>query len=1159
MEKYFCPYCMSTVKSGEPCPVCGLTSGAYTPLPHHLPPGTVLMDRYLVGRVLGEGGFGITYIGCDLRLELKVAIKEYFPTDKATRHAQTSLTVSSYIGAAAGGYTAGKERFLNEARTMARMDKQPQIVSVRDFFEANNTAYIVMEYVDGTTFKELVSQRGGRIPPAELLPMMEPLFTALSAVHERGLIHRDISPDNLMLENGALRLLDFGCARESSRGTETMTIALKHGYAPIEQYQHKGQGPWTDVYGLAATLYYCLTGKTPPQALDRLCEDELILPRKLGVVLTERQEKALLYGMGIRPRRRFQSVEEFRTALYEVEVPLPTPPEAEPEESMFAEPVREFPKIKLPQGEVKPGDVTVIEPLFEPTPLPVSEPIPQTDPSPEPDDLPVPTPEPIEAAAQEPSQEPPVSLPRDKKKWIIPGIAAAVVVVAAVLLAVFLPRGDNPAVESPDPGSTSPQPSTTPPTNTDPFEGAVELDRDSHDMAQQLSDLMNDDSVSAIIIPADCGSLALPDIAITKPLLVSAGTELDLLTPSVAITGEGYLLVDGMLAVDSAVTVSHGGRLEVTETGILAGGGLLWAYSEDDFIFRGQFLEMTENQMIFANPEALFVTSEEDIFDGAAVVTTYGQLVQRNSWGQSIIIPSGTTIELASGFNQHVPILIEEGAVVHSSHDAPWAVENALLLNRGTVDGHIWTSNAKIINEGTLAPTEALFLESNSTLFNRPSGEIALPTMAHFGVGSYTLNLGAITGHVQLIGGRMLNNGSIVNTGKDELGFDVHAGSNFTNRTYGTVDIYGNFWSDSHVFNGGGTITIHEGAGFGNCNLFENEGSLYLEQADHVWNSGIVRWFEIGYVDQPERLEHLIYDNSSHDWNCGLPVETISTAEELLAWAERGNSAATLSEHITLDCELSVTCPLDIPGGTSLAVDRLNISGTTVRLGGQLNAKAVCVADGALLHAIGGIYIYEGGLFELDRGGSLIFEGRDFDLSQASLRLFGGSNVYIAYTDQIDVAYVDIQHDSHLISMNGSLFEGSKVTVRDGQIQFPNGMYCHEIDFTLEDGTITVTGLDLQSGSLNISGGTFITHENVRLGDGVTIINHGQFNSNGDSNFHSVQVEGSIENYGNLCANTVSIEIHGQLYNEGNLYYGWGGSITGNISGRPAEKNPESD
>lgn len=321
MEHKFCPYCMSPVEDGKPCGACGLTQGSYTPSPHHLPPGTVLKDRYLVGRVLGEGGFGITYIGCDLQLELKTAIKEYFPTDKASRVSEVSPNVTSYVGTAEINYKKGLEKFLQEARAIARMDKQPVIVNVRDFFEANRTAYIVMEYVEGTTFKELVEQRGGRIPARELLRLIEPLFFALGEMHGNGLIHRDISPENLMIEKGAVRLLDFGCAREAANGGNTLTIALKHSYAPVEQYQSKGQGPWTDVYALSATLYYCLTGRKPPQAMDRLVEDELIPPRKLGVDLTRQQEEALLHGMCVPPKRRFQSIEELHTALYEGFIP----------------------------------------------------------------------------------------------------------------------------------------------------------------------------------------------------------------------------------------------------------------------------------------------------------------------------------------------------------------------------------------------------------------------------------------------------------------------------------------------------------------------------------------------------------------------------------------------------------------------------------------------------------------------------------------------------------------------------------------------------------------------------------------------------------------------------------------------------------------------
>lgn len=316
LEKEYCISCMNPLLEDGICPVCGFNHSTYKPEAYHLPPGTMLAGRYLVGRALGGGGFGITYLGFDVRLELKVAIKEYFPTDNASRLSGSSLEVSCYTGYASHRYEERKQKFLREARTMARLEKLHAVVGVRDFFEEHNTAYIIMEYIEGTTLRELAVQRGGRIPAGELFPILEPLFGELATMHEQGLIHRDISPDNLMLEKGSIRLLDFGCAREAGSVTETMTIALKSGFAPIEQYQHKGQGPWTDVYALSATIYYCLTGKVPEHSIDRICKDELISPRRLGVELDVEQEQALLYGMGIRPRRRFQSMKALHDALY---------------------------------------------------------------------------------------------------------------------------------------------------------------------------------------------------------------------------------------------------------------------------------------------------------------------------------------------------------------------------------------------------------------------------------------------------------------------------------------------------------------------------------------------------------------------------------------------------------------------------------------------------------------------------------------------------------------------------------------------------------------------------------------------------------------------------------------------------------------------------
>ncbi len=314
-----CPFCMNPVSKGAGiCDDCADNKkfAEYESAAHHLPLGTVLKNQYLVGRVLGEGGFGITYIGCDLTLDMKVAIKEYYPVGLSMRQSTMSLNVSSFTGAV-DSFVKGKEKFLGEARIMARLTKQSEVVSVIDYFEENNSAYIVMEYIEGVTLKKQTELRGGKIPSRELFAMLEPMFGALGTVHDAGLIHRDISPDNLMIENGRLRLIDFGCARDVSENSETQTLTLKHGYAPLEQYQRKGQGPWTDVYAFAASIYYCLTGQIPVRSVDRISEDELIPPRKLHADITEQQEKSILLALGVRPTDRFQSMKEFHDSLYD--------------------------------------------------------------------------------------------------------------------------------------------------------------------------------------------------------------------------------------------------------------------------------------------------------------------------------------------------------------------------------------------------------------------------------------------------------------------------------------------------------------------------------------------------------------------------------------------------------------------------------------------------------------------------------------------------------------------------------------------------------------------------------------------------------------------------------------------------------------------------
>ena len=312
-----CPYCMSPVQPGSPCPACGRNWERYQPASHHLPLGSLLQDRYQLGRVLGEGGFGITYLGWDTVLKRKVAVKEYFPTFLVSREVSLTLDVTCHTSGNQPTYEKGREQFLREAKTMARLDSIPEIVQVLDHFPEHNTAYIVMEFLEGRTLKEVVAQ-SGPIPADTMLALLEPVLRAMEAMHQAGVIHRDISPDNLMeLKDGTVKLMDFGCARDFQSGL-TETITLKHGFAPREQYSGRDQGPWTDVYALCATVYYCLTGKVPPRATLRGEEeqDPMIPPRQLGADLIEEQERALLRGLSPKVENRWHSAAELYAALY---------------------------------------------------------------------------------------------------------------------------------------------------------------------------------------------------------------------------------------------------------------------------------------------------------------------------------------------------------------------------------------------------------------------------------------------------------------------------------------------------------------------------------------------------------------------------------------------------------------------------------------------------------------------------------------------------------------------------------------------------------------------------------------------------------------------------------------------------------------------------
>lgn len=313
-----CPNCMGEVPdSAQVCPLCGGDLQLQN-LPHQLPVNTILHGRYLVGKVLGEGGFGITYIGLDLTLRDKVAIKEYYPSGVGTRYATHSTTLETSAKDGKSQLEKGKQRFLEEAQVLARFRSVPSIVTICDFFFENNTGYIIMEYLEGQSLSQWLQEHGPEKDFNTLYRMLRPVMEGLEQVHQAGLIHRDISLSNLMLlKDGTVKLLDFGTARDvSPEGEKSLSVVLKPGFAPVEQYQSRGsQGPWTDVYALCASMYKLLIGVTPETSVDRVLEDRMQPPSQLGASISREQEQILMKGMAIEPSKRLQSMGELCTAL----------------------------------------------------------------------------------------------------------------------------------------------------------------------------------------------------------------------------------------------------------------------------------------------------------------------------------------------------------------------------------------------------------------------------------------------------------------------------------------------------------------------------------------------------------------------------------------------------------------------------------------------------------------------------------------------------------------------------------------------------------------------------------------------------------------------------------------------------------------------------
>lgn len=314
-----CMGCMNEYSEEfEICPYCGFVENTEPESPLHMEPETYLADRYIVGRVVGYGGFGVTYIGWDAKLEQKVAIKEYLPSEFSTRapgHSQLTI----YSGDKAEQFSKGLNQFVDEAKRLAKFQNTTGIVKVFDSFEENQTAYIIMEYLDGETLAAKL-KRDGVMAADDAIAMLMPIMESLETVHEEGILHRDIAPDNIFItKDGDAKLIDFGAARYATTGySMSLTVLIKPGFSPEEQYRTRGdQGPHTDVYSMAATLYRTITGKTPPDSLKRRVEFEksnkdILFPlHKFAKEIPESTENAIMNALNVRIEDRTPTMAAF--------------------------------------------------------------------------------------------------------------------------------------------------------------------------------------------------------------------------------------------------------------------------------------------------------------------------------------------------------------------------------------------------------------------------------------------------------------------------------------------------------------------------------------------------------------------------------------------------------------------------------------------------------------------------------------------------------------------------------------------------------------------------------------------------------------------------------------------------------------------------------
>ena len=313
-----CESCFEKI-TNEPCPHCGFIKENYHPDSIALPCGSVLQGRYKIGKVLGKGGFGITYLSYDVKLERKIVIKEYYPDGIVSRDADaTSLSVT--LNKDTDSFKKGADKFYNEARIIAKFNGEPGIISIYDLFYENFTAYYTMEFLQGVSLKEYIKKHG--VLSAKMaFTMLKTISPSLLAVHNENILHKDISPDNtIVCDSGKIKLIDFGAAHHlAEKGESGLSVIVKPGFTPLEQYQQTGtQGAWSDIYSLGMTLYFGMTGNIPPEPMSRMEDDSNFeknlasIPQSFADVIKKMTQ--------IKADNRYKNIDELIAALDNINI-----------------------------------------------------------------------------------------------------------------------------------------------------------------------------------------------------------------------------------------------------------------------------------------------------------------------------------------------------------------------------------------------------------------------------------------------------------------------------------------------------------------------------------------------------------------------------------------------------------------------------------------------------------------------------------------------------------------------------------------------------------------------------------------------------------------------------------------------------------------------